>query len=57
MKNNLIELENKVRQGLENTYKKLLEFKRQKNTPLIFTRDGKIIEMKLNTTANNGYKK
>jgi hypothetical protein len=57
MENNLIELENKVRQGLENSYKKLLEFKRQKNTPLIFTRDGKIIEMKLNTTANNGYKK
>ena len=53
MENNLIDLENKVRQGLENTYKKLLEFKRQKNTPLIFTRNGKIIEMKLNTTANN----
>ena len=56
MENNLIDLENKVRQGLENTYKKLLEFKRQKNTPLIFTRNGKIIEMKLNTTANNGHK-
>ena len=53
MESNLIDLENKVRQGLENTYKKLLEFKRQKNTPLIFTRNGKIIEMKLNTTANN----
>lgn len=51
MDNNLLDLENKVRQGLENTYKKLLEFKRQKNTPLIFTRNGKIIEMKLNTNT------
>ncbi len=51
MDNNLLDLENKVRQGLENTYKKLLEFKRQKNTPLIFTRNGKIIEMKLKTNT------
>lgn len=51
MDNNLLDLENKVRQGLENTYKKLLEFKRQKNTPLIFTRNEKIIEMKLNTNT------
>lgn len=51
MDNNLLDLENKVRQGLENTYKKLLEFKRQKNSPLIFTRNGKIIEMKLNTNT------
>lgn len=56
MDSNLTELEKKVRQGLENSYKKLLEFKRQKNTPLIFSRNGRIIELNLNTTANNGYK-
>ncbi len=54
MENKLKELENKVRKGLESSYKKLLEFKRQKNTPLIITKDGKIVEVKVNTIANNG---
>ena len=49
MESKLIELENKVRKGLQNSYKKLLEFKRQKNTPLIYSKDGKIVEVKINS--------
>lgn len=50
MDNNLLDLENKVRQGLENTYKNFWS-SNVKNTPLIFTRNGKIIEMKLKTNT------
>lgn len=57
MDSNLTDLENKVRQGLDKTYKKLLEFKRQKNTPLIFSKNGKIVEMKLTSTTNIDLKK
>jgi hypothetical protein len=57
MDNKLIDLENKVRQGLDKTYKKLLEFKRQKNTPLIFSKNGKIVELKLKSTTNTDLKK
>lgn len=52
MESKLTELENKVRKGLENSYKKLLEFKRQKNTPLIISKDGKIVELKINSSAS-----
>ena len=52
MDNKLTELENKVRKGLENSYIKLLEFKRQKNTPLIISKDGKIVELKVFSAIN-----
>lgn len=35
----------KIVEGLELTYKKLIEFKKRKNTPLIVSRDGKVIEL------------
>jgi len=35
----------KVRQGLEISFKKLIEFKKYKKTPLIILRDGKIEEI------------
>ncbi|MFT6970536.1 MAG: hypothetical protein ACJAXX_001102 [Roseivirga sp.] len=54
MENKLTELENKVRKGLEDSYKKLLEFKRQKNSPLIISKDGKIVELKISTKSNKG---
>lgn len=54
MENKLKVLENKVRKGLENSHKKLLEFKTQKNTPLIITKNGKIVELKVNSANGKG---
>lgn len=35
----------KILEGLEKAYKKLVEFKRYKNSPLIVAKDGAIIEI------------
>ncbi|UCS92413.1 hypothetical protein KZP23_17160 [Echinicola marina] len=35
----------KIIKGLEETYKKMVEFKKQKNSPLVVYKDGKIIEL------------
>ncbi|MFC3811398.1 hypothetical protein [Lacihabitans lacunae] len=35
----------KIIEGLEIAYKKLIEFKKYKKTPLIVSRDGKVIEI------------
>lgn len=40
------ELKNKILIGLEKTFEKLLEFKKQKNTELVIYKDGKIIRVK-----------
>jgi len=40
------ELRDKLIAGLEIAYKRMLEFKRQKNSEVIVTRDGKIIKFK-----------
>jgi len=40
------ELRDKLIAGLEIAYKRMLEFKRQKNSEVIVTRDGKIIRFK-----------
>lgn len=45
MKFELKELEEKVRIGLELTRKRLIEFKIQKNSPLVISENGKIIEI------------
>lgn len=42
---NLIEQREKIVKGLELTYKKLIEFKKNKNSPLIISENGKIIEL------------
>jgi hypothetical protein len=39
---------NKIVKGLEEVYKRLVEFKKQKNTPLVVSRNGKIIEINPN---------
>ncbi len=31
--------------GLEKAYKKMVEFKKSKNSPLIVSRDGKVVEI------------
>jgi len=35
----------KIIEGLEKAYKKLIEFKKYKKTPLIVFKDGKIVEI------------
>ena len=34
-----------IREGLVKTYERLVEYKRYKNSPLIISKDGKIIEL------------
>lgn len=41
-----IEQKNKILAGLELTYKKLLEYKKQKNSELVVIRDNKIVRIK-----------
>jgi hypothetical protein len=47
MENNeiLIEKRNKILIGLEKAYEKLVEFKKSKNSPLVVSRNGKILEL------------
>jgi hypothetical protein len=35
----------KIVKGLEEAYRKLVEFKKAKNSPLVVVRDGKIVEI------------
>ena len=41
-----IELKEKLLLGLEVVYKKLLQFKKQKNTYLVVIRDNKVVKIK-----------
>lgn len=47
----------KIREGLEKTYKKLIEFKKYKKTPIIISKDGKVVEISPYEipTQNNAY--
>ncbi|WP_185147325.1 hypothetical protein [Chryseobacterium binzhouense] len=42
-----IEERNKILKGLEKTYEKLLEFKKNKKSELVVLRDNKIVKIKL----------
>ena len=42
IKEELRELEEKVNLGLKEAYKKMVEFKKRNNSPLIVSRDGKV---------------
>jgi len=48
----------KIKEGLESTYKKLIEYKKYKKTPLIVSKGEKIVEIPPEkiTTRNNVYK-
>ncbi len=35
----------KIKEGLERTYRKLIEFKKYKKTPIIVSKNGEIIEL------------
>ena len=39
----LKEERDKIVKGLEETYRRLIEFKKQKNSPMIIMKDGKIV--------------
>ncbi|MFY0607774.1 MAG: hypothetical protein JXR10_13740 [Cyclobacteriaceae bacterium] len=39
------ELENKVSQGLAEAYRKMAEFKKRNNSPLIVSRNGKVVSI------------
>jgi len=45
IKEQLQELENKIAKGLKEAYRKMVEFKKQKNSPVIVSRNGEIIEI------------
>ena len=47
----------KIIEGLERAYKKLVDFKKYKKTPIIVSKDGKVVEINPNkiTTKNNVY--
>jgi len=44
----LQELEEKVNRGLKEAYRKMTEFKKKNNSPLIVSRDGKVISIPAN---------
>jgi imidazolonepropionase-like amidohydrolase len=43
----------KIVKGLEEAYRKLVEFKKAKNSPLVVVRDGKIVEIDPNDVPPN----
>jgi sulfur carrier protein ThiS len=49
----------KIIEGLERAYKKLIEFKKYKKTPIIVSKDGKVVEISPDTitTHKTVYKK
>lgn len=42
----MIELRDKIIEGLKLSYKRLIEFKKQKNSVLVVMRGGKIVKLK-----------
>lgn len=43
----------KIIEGLEKAYQKLIEFKKYKKTPIIVLRDGKVVEISPDTIPPN----
>jgi len=44
-KEQLKEERDKIVKGLEETYRKLVEYKKQKNSPMVVIRNGEIVEL------------
>ncbi len=44
----LKEERDKIVKGLEETYKRLVEYKKQKNSPMVVLKDGEIVEINPN---------
>ncbi len=49
IKEQLKDLEGKLTEGLEKAYVKMLELKKQKNTPVVMSKNGEIVEVDPNT--------
>ncbi len=49
IKEQLKDLEGKLTEGLEKAYVKMLELKKQKNTPVVMSKDGEVVEVDPNT--------
>ena len=45
IKEQLQDLEDKITKGLQESYKKMVVFKKQMNSPLIVSREGQIVEI------------
>ncbi len=45
IKEQLKDLEGKLTEGLEKAYIKMLELKKQKNTPVVMSKDGEVVEV------------
>lgn len=45
IKEQLQELEDKIAKGLEEAYRKMVEFKKHKKSPIIMSKNGKVIEI------------
>ena len=45
VKEQLQELEDDIARGLTIAYRKMVEFKKRKNSPLIISRDGEVVEV------------
>ncbi|MDH5381822.1 MAG: hypothetical protein OEW75_13270 [Cyclobacteriaceae bacterium] len=48
----LQDLEDKVIKGLEKSHKAMLQFKKQMNSPLIVSKEGKVVEIKAESILN-----
>jgi len=45
IKEQLQDLEDKIARGLEEAYRKMVEFKKYKKTPMVVSKNGKVIEI------------
>ncbi len=45
IKEQLLDLEAKIVKGLNLSYKKMIEYKRRKKSPVIISRNGKVLEV------------
>lgn len=50
IKEQLEDLEDKIAKGLEGAHKKMTTFKQQNNSPIIISKDGKVVEIKVENT-------
>ncbi len=57
IKEQLKDLEDKISKGLEDAYIKMVVLKKQKNSPLIVSRNGEIIEIKAEEISPTTQKK
>ena len=45
IKEQLKDLEDKIARGLEESYKKMIEFKKRKKTPVVISKKGKVVKI------------